>query len=99
RWRPAAESSGTAPPSSTAPWIGSRPASARSSVVLPAPFGPRTATVSPAETSRSTSRKKPFCLTVMRALRLTARRDSRLAEPAVAQPDKDRERDAEEDEA
>ena len=54
-----AGSSSTSPSSSMRPAsIGRSPASARSAVVLPDPFGPRSATVSPSAISSSTARSR-----------------------------------------
>ena len=39
-------------------WSGTRPARARSRVVLPAPFGPMTATISPSATASSALRAR-----------------------------------------
>ena len=57
-WMPASLSSRTFSSSDTRPCISSRPASARNRVVLPAPFGPSTATVSPPATVKRTSSVK-----------------------------------------
>ena len=59
------------PPSVTLPQGPSKPASARKSVVLPAPLGPRRTTISPASTSSLASKEVPFSSTRTSADRLT----------------------------
>src|SRR5438094_805376 len=77
------------PPSS-----GTSPASARSSVVFPAPLGPRTATVSLSTAWRSTSRSSSPSWTSTAASRLT-----NGSEPPISQEHEHDDRDREEQEA
>src|SRR5262245_20920777 len=92
----ASGSSYTVPSSSIRPALSPRsPASARSSVVFPAPFGPTTATVWPGAMASSTSSVKPSSSILTCAARLIPRASSR-GEPPVPQSDENEERDDEE---
>src|SRR3954467_4469889 len=74
--------------------MGVRPASARSSVVLPAPLGPSTATVSPSAAVMWASRSNSPTWTVTRASRPTG-----CSEPAVPERHEHDDRHREEHEA
>ena len=78
--------------------MGRSPATQRSSVDLPAPFGPRMATSSPGSTASSTS-SRTRATGRRGACRLMPSTAAEPAEPAVAQRDEHGERDGDEHEA
>ena len=83
--------------------IGASPARLRSTVVLPAPFGPSSASSSPGATSRSSRRSSaprcsPMAADSVTPRPLPAARRATPTEPPIAQRDEHRERDRREHE-